>query len=505
MKKILVNHESWQKRVAVLDCDRLQDLYLGSTANDELEKCFFKGNVAKVLPGIQTAFVDIGVSKAGFLHITEIDRTLALERMAESEQVDEPDKLLAMERNIKRTMDIAKIFREGEDVLVQVIKEPIHEKGAKLSTCFTLPGKFVVLMPNIPQLGVSKKIENREERSRLRELVKEQLSDEMGAIIRTNADGRAAKDIKKDLSILIDTWKGIQKKFKTAKQGESLFNDLPIFLRAVREHLDDDVESIICDSQEDFDLVKAFIKKTMPELAHTLKLYSGDQEIFEYYDIDRQIEEALNKKVHLKSGGTLIIELTEAMAVIDVNTGKFIGRGSLEETILKTNLEAADEIVRQLRLRNIGGLIVIDFIDMGKPSARQKLSRHLEKALKERDKFQSVTLKVSEFGLVQMTRKRSGKTLAQQFLQECSACKSYGYVRATPTLSYEILRAAKGNIQRDKLKGRLSLKVSPAIFSHLVDNEFGAVLQLEKDLAVKVVLESSCDLTNANFVLQAEK
>ena len=264
----------------------------------------------------------------------------------------------------------------------------------------------------------------------------------MGAIIRTTAEDRSTKDIKKDLAFLVSTWKSILKKFSRAKPGEKLYEDVPVMLRAVRDHFDEDVEMVITNNKDDQEAIHKFVKHFTPELANKIRFYEGPPSLFTRYDIEQQIEKALQKKVQLKCGGSLIIETTEAMTVIDVNTGKFTGSNNasnMEDTILKTNLEAAEEIVIQLRLRNIGGLIVIDFIDMNNSSNRQKLSRFLEKMLKEKDKYQSVTLKVSEFGIVQMTRKRSGKTLSQQLTNVCITCNGNGRSKSTSTLSFEIL------------------------------------------------------------------
>lgn len=491
MKKILINREAWQTRVAVVQNSKLQDIYFEGTINSEIERSFFKGRVSKVLPGIQTAFVDIGQLKGGFLHISEIDRALAIEKIAEGMQADDTKEFEEIERNIKHSMNIGKILTEGEEILVQVIKEAVSEKGPKLTTCFTLPGKFLVLMPNIPQVGVSKKIEAREERQRLKDIVLQELPKEMGVIIRTTAENRPASDIQKDLSFLIDIWRSIEKKFLKATVGEQIHEDLSVALRAVREHLDDEIEMVICDNEEDLKSVHKFVKHFTPELSDKVRIYEGPPSLFDYFDIDKQIAEALQKKVNLKSGGSIVIESTEAMTVIDVNTGKFIGKDSHEDTIFKTNMEAAEEVVHQLRLRNIGGLIVIDFIDLAHGSNRQKLSRFLEKMLKERDKFQSVALKISEFGLVQMTRKRSGKTLQHQLTHECTTCHGNGWELSTPTRSYVILRLLKEHVIRRKLKGTLTFSVAAPVFAYLVQNEFKSLLALEKELGVKVILESN--------------
>ena len=499
MKKILINKEAWQTRVAILRGDRLQDIYFRTHSRPELERSFFKGRVSKVLPGIQTAFVDIGQPKAGFLHISEIDRALAAEKMIEFKTVDDSQEQAIFDRTLKKAMDIGKIFKEGEDILVQVLKEPIYEKGAKLTTCFTLPGKFVVLMPNIPQIGISKKIDRREERTRLKEILFTNLPKGMGAIIRTTAENRSDKDIKKDLAFLVNTWKSIKKKFPRSTPSEQIYQDLPISLRAVRDHFDDDVDVVLVDDKQTQKTISKIVTNYTPEQTNKIRFYDESTPLFEKYNIEKQINQALQKKVFLKSGGSIIIEATEAMTVIDVNTGKYTGKGNLEETILKTNLEAAEEIVRQLRLRNIGGLIVIDFIDMAISSNRIKLSRYLEKMQKNLDKFQSVTLKISEFGLVQMTRKRSGKTLVQQLMNVCPTCNSAGYIRSVATISFDILTQFQSDVIRKKLKGELKLSVSPAVFDYLVNVEFESILNIEKILLCKIILEENKNLEITKF------
>lgn len=507
MKKIIINNDIWQTRAAILSDNRLQDIYFDTSSKEDLERCYFKGKVCKVLPGIQTAFVDIGQPKAGFLHISEVDRALATEKVLDSLQLEDDEREDIDDVEIKEAITIDKIFTEGEDILVQVIKEPIHEKGAKLTTCFTVPGRFLVLMPNIPQIGVSKKIDNKEERSRLRDIMQKSLPAGMGVIVRTTAEGRSEKDLAKDLGFLISTWKSIQKKFNKAKAGDKLYQDLPVVLRAIREHLDEDVEMVITDNKDNQKEILKYVKYISPEHISKVRFYQGPPPLFERFEIDKQIDKALDKKVQLKSGGSLIIESTEAMTVIDVNTGKFTGSnkrnspGNQEDTILKTNLEAADEIVTQLRLRNIGGLIVIDFIDMAIQSNRQKLSRFLEKTLKEKDKYQSVTLKISEFGLVQMTRKRSGKTLQAQLTNTCQCCNGKGFSKSIATTSFKILRSVKEDIIRHGIKDQIIFSVSNKVFDHLVQNEYNSILALEKAVNCKVTLESHEEYEDDQFTV----
>jgi ribonuclease G len=500
-KKILINETPWQTRVAITRDDDLQNIYFWSHTTENLERCFFKGIITKILPGIQTAFVDIGHDRAGFLHISEIDRELAIHRMTTSGQIEdiEDDEHQSKQETLTRQqLDISKILKEGEHILVQVSKEPVYEKGAKLTTCFTLPGRFLVLMPNIPRIGISKKIESKEERQRLRDLLLAHLPQGMGAIIRTTSEAQGEWEILQDLNYLVTNWNTIQKKFKEAAPKEKIYEDIDLSLQAVRDHLDDDVEAVISDNQENQARIYKFVKTIAPEYSNKIRYYEGLPSLFDKFDIENQIEQALQKKVYLKSGGSIVIETTEAMTVIDVNTGRYIGQGNLEETILKTNLEAAEEVTRQLRLRNIGGLIVIDFIDMTSSGNRQKLYRFFEKTLKERDKFQSVVLKVSEFGLVQMTRKRSGKTLIQQLTNQCSNCHGMGFIKSISNESYTILRKLRQELESKKAGGSITLAVHQTIFQYITNVEYNSILHLEKNYKCKITLISKeqCNLSS---------
>jgi len=501
MKKIIINQTPWQTRIAITRDGRVQNIYFSSPTVEHLERSYYKGTITKVLPGMQTAFVDINQPKAGFLHISEVDRDLAIQKISHTTELGQE----APKKKRQEKPDIAKIFKEGEQVLVQVSKEPVYEKGAKLTTCFTLPGRFIVLMPNIPRIGVSKKIENREERQRLKEIVGKELGETMGAIIRTSAEDQSEKEILKDVRYLVSVWEGIQKAFKDAEPAQRIYEDLPLALQIVRDHLDDDVEAVITDDRDSQQQMYKFIKKIAPEFADRIRYYNNPINIFDFYGIQSQLLDALKKKAELKSGGSLIIETTEAMTVVDVNTGKFVGKTNLEETILKTNLEAAEEVVRQLRLRNIGGLIVIDFIDMATAANRQKLMRHFEKTLKERDRFQSVVLKVSEFGLVQMTRKRSGKTLQQQLTDDCPNCKGSGHVMSLRTECFGLLRTLESAMLDAKKETEYVLSVSPEMFDYLTKEQYNSILALEKHFGGKLVLESKKGLVLSAYELKEKK
>ncbi len=505
MKKIIINSNPWQTRIAITRDEQLQNIYFSAHAQQTLERAYFKGVVSKVLPGIQTAFIDIGQERAGFLHISEIDRDLAIRKISKYTQFDETEEVATTPQPApkkRQKADINDILKEGDTILVQVSKEPVYEKGAKLTTCFTLPGRFIVLMPNIPRMGVSKKIENREERMRLKELVQTHLPEGMGAIIRTTCESRSAHEITKDIDFLLQTWTDIQKKMAAAEPKQKLYEDLDLSLQIVRDHLDDDVEAVIADSSKIQHEIYSFVKQIASEYTTKIKLYEDATPIFDFYGIEKQIEQALNKKVNLKSGGSLIIETAQAMTVIDVNTGKFTGKSNMEETILKTNLEAAEEAARQLRLRNIGGLIVIDFIDMATSANRQKLFRFFEKILRERDKFQSVVLKVSEFGLVEMTRKRSGKTLLQQLMQDCPTCHGSGLLKSLQTEAYYILRNIKQEFSTKKTSNQITLRLNQRIFSYISTIEYNAILDLEKGFGCKIIMVSDPELALNQYKIE---
>ncbi len=506
MKKIIINSEPWQVRAAVLEDKKLVEVQFQDAGEDELERSFFKGKIKRILPGIQTAFVDIGYSKAGFLHITEVDRSSAYKRLLiEGQDDEEPEDVsggaYSNYNNLRAVPDISKIYTEGQEILVQVIKEPIGTKGAKLSTCFTIPGKFCVLMANIPHIGVSRKIENKEERTRLKEIVKKYLEPDMGVVIRTTAEGRSESEICRDLDYLISTWHDILLRFSSAQVGEKIYQDLPLHLRVIRENLDEATSQVVCDDKNNYHSTKNFLKRFMPDQEKKVRLYRGKTPIFFFFCIEKQIEELLDRKVNLKSGGSLIIEATEAMTVIDVNTGRFVGSNKLEDTVFKTNMEAVDEIVRQLRLRNIGGIIVIDFIDMSKVSNRNKLYRQLEKVLKEKDKLRSVALRVSEFGIVQMTRKRTGKTLAQRMTEACGNCNARGMVKSAKTLAFQVLRGIKGRLV-DCNAGKVEVLVSEGVFDYLSSDMQASLIELEKQLGIKLVLGLSAEHSKAQFTIK---
>lgn len=502
MKKILINESPWQTRVAIINADgRLQNIYFWSHAGNHLERCFFKGLISKVLPGIQTAFVEIGQEKSGFLHISEIDRELSGTKITASLDTEET----SSKQNRSRTQaNISDFLKEQESILVQVSKEPVNTKGAKLTTCFTLPGRFIVLMPNIARIGTSKKIETREERHRLKDLVRKNLPDGMGAIIRTCSENRTEKEIKQDINFLLKSWNEILEKEKTAETGVKIYQDINLAFQVIRDHLDESIESVILDEKTMQKELSAYVKEIAPEYSSKIKTYTGKTPLFERYHIEEQITEALKPKAELRSGGSIVIETTEAMTVVDVNTGRFVGKSNLEDTILKTNLEAAEEVVRQLKIRNIGGLIVIDFIDMASAANRKKLIQKFEKTLKEEDKFQSVVLQISEFGLVQMTRKRSGKMLTKQLTDNCRSCKGSGMTPSVRAESYNVLRNIKKHLESGKATGEIIFKLNPDVFDYISGTEYNTLFDFEKTFNCKITLASEKALSIAQFKVESK-
>ncbi len=505
MKKILITARPWEIRIAIIQNKQLQNIYFDSKHNFQLEKSFIKGKVIKLLPGVQTAFVEIGQEKAGFLHISEIDRTLARakinlpqEDQVETEIDDDADEnKIHLDKHYLRNINISDILKEGDYLLVQVNKEPINSKGPKLTTCFTLPGRFVILMPNIPKIGISKKIVDFNERKRLKDIILSFLPKDSGCIIRTTSENKNEHEIIADLKYLLNIWEGIQRKYKTTQDYSCLHKDIDLTYQIVRDNLDDSVEAIICDNKDLHDHINNFIQHISPEFAHKNFLYNNDEvSLFESYNVEKQIQKGLQSKVELSSGGSIILETTEAMTVIDVNTARFTGNNNLEETLFKTNMEAAKEIVRQLKLRNIGGLIVIDFIDMNINLNRNKLFSFFEKTLREEDRYQSVVLKISEFGLVQMTRKRSGKSLRNQLMKDCSQCNGTGMMKSIAERVHELLRILEKEIKLKKTKNNkyiCSITLNHYLADHLLNKEFETILFFEKIYDIKIVINEVMD------------
>lgn len=458
-EEILINVTPRETRVAVVENGVLQEVYIERASNRGLVGNIYKGKVVRVLPGMQAAFVDIGLERAAFLHASDVVH-------ANNERNNEEK--------------ISRLLFEGQEVLVQVIKDPLGTKGARLTTQLSIAARFLVFMPHVPHIGISQKLESEEERQRLRKLV-EQIAPEFGEaegyIIRTVAEGIDEDAVRADIKYLHKTWDSIRERAKADPIASLIHDDLPLAMRTMRDFVDAHVEKVRIDSRDSYQRALKFAAKFIPELESCIEYYPGERPIFDLYGIEDEIQKALDRKVQLKSGGYLIIDQTEAMTTIDVNTGAFVGSRNLEETIFKTNLEATQAIVRQLRLRNLGGIIIIDFIDMEYPDHRQQVLKALEKSL-DKDHAKSHISEVSELGLVQMTRKRTRESLEHVLCESCPTCQGRATIKTAETVCYEVFREIIRESRQFDAKQFLVL-ASQEVVDILLDEESDGVAELE--------------------------
>ncbi len=440
-KQLIINTNSSETRIALLEKDRVAELFIERQRERGMVGNIYLATVMRVLPGMQAAFVDIGANRTAFLYGGDVIDPEALKEMdpiATQTLIDlTPEEL--KERSAKNRKPIEKLIKEGQTIVVQVAKEPLGTKGARVTMFLSIPGRYLVLMPDFSHIGISRRIEQPEERERLTNLVKEIKPDGIGVIVRTAAQEIQAPALQKDLKFLLKCWKLIESKRKKAVAPELLYQDLNLILKTTRDHFSEDIERIIIDNAAAYEDLKGFLQATIPGATKKLYLYEEKTPIFDVYGIEMDIGKALSSRIELPSGGYLIIDQTEALTSFDVNTGKFVGQASAHETILKTNLEAVKKIVSQLRIRNIGGIIVIDFIDMERLDDREKVYNTLQEELKS-DKARTNVLRISELGLVQMTRKRTSDSLERQLMEPCPYCDGRGRVRSIATEAFDFLR-----------------------------------------------------------------
>ncbi len=483
-KLIVINSAPYETRVATLESGILAEFLLERGDDRNIIGNIFKGKVIRVLPGMQAAFVDIGMEKAGFLYAGDfVTPRLGFDsdENGDEDLAEEIDIHVARFPQEEYIPPIEGLIREGQHLIVQVAKEPLGTKGARITSHITLPGRYLVLLTWSGHIGISRRIENPDERMRLHEIVERIRLDGMGAIVRTAAEGRTDAELKADMDYLVQHWDTIRKKGEAASAPALIHRELSLPLRAVRDMFTADMDRIVVDSKEEYVRIQDFASQFFPGLRDRIELFQGGQPIFEHYGIEIELARALDKKVWLKSGGYIVIEQTEALTVIDVNTGKYVGRTSLEETTVKINLEAVKEIVYQLRLRNIGGIITIDFIDMKNEENRDKVYQALVDTLRD-DRSKTTICKISELGLVEMTRKRVRDSLSRSLSEACPYCSGEGIIKSKKTLCYEIFRALER--QAPILAGKqVSLYVHPALaeemfgehrrFIELIENRFG--------------------------------
>ena len=458
--ELLVNVTPQETRVAVVENGVLQEVFIERARRRGLVGNIYKGIVSRVLPGMQAAFVDIGFERAAFLHASDI----ATEDDDKSEQNGEDN--------------ITRLLHEGQEVLVQVIKDPLGTKGARLTTHITIPSRYLVFMPDADNVGVSQRIEDEEERQRLRDTVLEARGEQGGGfILRTAAEDASSEAIASDLEFLQRLWASIRAGISEVKPGDVVHEDLPLALRVLRDISDAEVEKLRIDSRETFQRVGNFVEQFTPLLKDKLEYYPGERPIFDLYGVDDEIQKALERKVQLKSGGHLVIDQTEAMTTIDVNTGAYVGHRNLEETIFKTNLEAAQAIVRQLRLRNLGGIIIVDFIDMQNEDHKRQVIRALEKHI-ERDHSNCHISEISSLGLVQMTRKRTRESLEHILCETCPTCSGRASIKSAETVCYEIFREILREARQFDTQ-RLLVLASQEVVDLLLDEESTSLAELE--------------------------
>jgi ribonuclease G len=547
-REIVINASTLEVRVAVLEDGVLSEFHLERNERQGLVGNIYKGKVTRVLPGMQAAFVEIGLEKAGFLHVSDFHTDVegfgsvaevigeedveteplhdsdpespgdaedsfesagAEDQSEEGEDSETPTggparsgrgrgRRRRPERRAR--LPIEQVLKRGQDIIVQVAKEPMGTKGARLTSFVSLPGRHLVYTPTSNHIGVSRRIESAQERQRLRAAVGELRPDQGGFIVRTVCEGVSKREIQRDVSFLTKLWSSVVKLAETTPPASLLSRDLDVALRVVRDLFSSEVDRLWCDDPETYERIVEFVQSYMPRLRTRIALYEAEEPIFDHFQIEAQIDRALERKVWLKSGGYLVFDQAEALTAIDVNTGRFVGKRNQDETVLKTNLEAADEVVRQLRLRNIGGIIIVDFIDMTREADRKRVTDVLAQALK-RDKARSSMLRISELGLVQMTRKRTRESLEEMLTEQCPKCHGRRVVKSVATLAADVLRGIHRAAGRHPRTDLLVVKINPAVARYLYDIGAKDLGVLEQRLGIKIVLRSTESIEAGAFEL----
>ena len=497
---LLINATSYENRIALVEHGNLVEFFIERPSMRGLVGNIYRGRVVRVLPGIQAAFVDIGLERTGFLYVDDIHLTTTdlekrmldndSERSCCSEDSSAQDTFIRMPLGV----NIDNLLTEGQDILVQVCKEPIGTKGARLTCHISLPCRNLVFMPMTDHIGISRKIENEETRERLRQEIETLRPPGTGFIVRTVAAENATReDLEADMEFLLHLWNDeIKDRVTVAPVPALVFEDLDITLRAVRDLLTPTIDRVVIDNEEVFNKVDQFVKTFAPDLQSKVYHYQQETPVFDAYGVEFEINKALDKKVWLRSGGYIIIETTEALSVVDVNTGRFVGKNDLEDTIFKTNIEAVKEIAYQLRLRNIGGIIIIDFIDMEDESHREEVFNVMQEAVKK-DKSRINILKLTEFGLVQMTRKRNRDNLSRSMCEPCFYCGGDGFIKSRRTICFEIFR----KITRDAQKNNgndVMLRIHPEVADLMLKEEVHAIENLEKKIGKRITIIPNHDI-----------
>ena len=477
-KEIVINAESLETRVAILEDGKLEEFNIERTNDERLVGSIFKGKVKNLEDGLKAAFVDIGFEKNAFLHYWDI---VPSSFDSGVEIVERDNKRRDKPRITQR--DIPRLYPAGSEIICQVTKGPIGTKGPRVTTNLSLPGRYLVLLPNSDQSGISRKIENLEERQRLKKILRSlTIPDGMGVVMRTAGEGKQARYFVRDLALLLEQWKEIQARIAKQPSTTCVFEEPDLIGRTVRDFLTEDVERIVVDSQPAYEHVREMIGKVSRRSVSKVKHYSDSQPVFDRFNITRQLESAFSRQVHLKSGGYIVVDETEALVAIDVNTGRHKGGKDQESTILNVNLEAAEEICRQLRLRNMGGLIVLDFIDMKSRRDQMSVYQRIRDGLR-RDKAKTHILPISQLGLMEMTRQRHTESVHASVYDDCPYCKGRGVVKSALTMSVEIQRKLSEILKkrtRDESDFQLRIVVHPTVLDRLRTEDEKLLIEMEK-------------------------
>lgn len=488
MKDILINVEEEEKRIAFIENNKLEEFYIEREEGEQLVGNIYKGRVDNVSTAIQAVFVDIGLEKNGFLHISDVEPETALAR--ELEEGEAPGKE-SPRSSIPRKGKITDLFAKGQEVIVQVFKAPIGTKGVRLTTNISIPGRHIVLMPNTKMRGVSRRITDRNEKTRLKKMINElKMAVGMGLILRTAASGINTQHLQKELNYLLSTWKRIQRRIKITRTPGCVHSELGLVLRTVRDSLTEKVNKVVVDSKREYKLIRKFVSIFLAKFKSRIEFYNELQPLFAKHGIEKEIEKIFNRKAWLKCGGYLVIDPTEALVTIDVNSGKFVKPKHMEETAFKTNLEAAGEIARQLRLRNMGGIIIIDFIDMENVSHQRTIIKELKTALK-RDKAKINVYPFSNLGLVELTRQRIKERIAREVFQPCPYCKGLARVKSVETVMVEIKRNLKAWNRRTRGRA-VTITVHPDVYQYLEGENF--TYKWRKSLGIRIRAVADKDL-----------
>lgn len=493
--EIIINADPGETRVAILERSNFSELHIERSGEQNVAGNVVMGRVTRVLPGMHAAFVDIGLEKAAFLYAGDyLDTT-------HQREGDNGGSSRRRRGNGRSPGQIEKMLHEGKEIVVQIAKEPIGTKGARITSQISIPGRHLVLTPWSSRVGVSRRIGSDRERRRLRETVEKLRPKDLGFIIRTAGDGVRDADLEADIRYLASVWKGIQQRVTNARAPVVLYSEPDLPLRMIRDFTGPETKRIAVDAEAVYQSMREFVDQFVADPKPRIEHYQGEQPIFDHFDLELQIQANLERRVRLKSGGYLIIDQSEALTSIDVNTGRYVGKRNLEETVLKTNLEAVKEIVHQLRFRNIGGIVIMDLIDMESAGNRDKVFRALREALRQ-DKARTNILKISELGLVEMTRKRTRENLVQTLCEPCSYCEGRGYVLSSHSVAFNILREIRKDLPR--FGGRhIAITVAPSVAEALLHQDSQAMRELSERLGREIEVRARPGLHQEQFEVTA--